>query len=640
MPFRVLNNRKQLVLMPALMVGVAVIATVLMAVAFYHETIEEQRWWLGNLLRGEANLISAIARFDREHGTLDNPDGALGTALSQVAEAHDRSGESDFSGEIILARQRNGVIDFLQGSRYQLDSGLEYLRMVSIATEPMRRALAGETGTTIALDYRNVKVLAAYQPLPEFDMGIVAKVDLSVIRAPLIRDAVIGGIGALLIIVLGALLARHMSAPIINQLQSAVDSLNEAQHTAGLGNWYRNIHTGKESWSDEQFRIFGYRPKAIVPAKQTFLHAIHPDDRERVEEVVGLAQKSHDPFTVDFRILRPNGELRYVEAQGVVHYDKNGKPSSMAGTVLDITERKLLERVLVNERERAKEFLRLSQGMIVGLDAQGRVTLLNPRGCDILGYGKNELLGMNWFETVVADEQDKLVKRHRAIFDGTQDYVEHEEYAVITRSGKRRYIAWHNSIKKNTAGAVIGCLNSGVDVTSLKQAEEASRHMASHDALTGLPNRILFNDRLEQAMANAQRMSTMVGLLYLDLNNFKPVNDTLGHATGDFLLKAVAERLKRTLREVDTVARMGGDEFTVILGGITSRDTAAAMAAKIGITLARPYDIDDGTIRISASIGIALYPIDATSVDTLVACADDAMFVEKRRHAGDSAAHA
>jgi diguanylate cyclase (GGDEF)-like protein/PAS domain S-box-containing protein len=638
MHYRVLNNRKQLVLMLALMVGAAVIATVLMAVAFYNETIEEQSWWLDNLLKEEANLISAVARFDREHSQPDHPDGALGAALSQIADAHDQSPEFGVSGEIVMGRQRDGLIVFLQGSRHQTNNRLEPVRMDSVAAEPMRRALAGETGTTIALDYRNVTVLAAYRPLPELDMGIVAKIDLSELRAPLIRDTVIGGIGALLIIVLGAVLARHLSAQMISQLQSAVDNLNEAQHTAGLGSWYWDISTGKEGWSDEQFRIFGYRPNAIKPAYQTFLHAIHPEDRERVEEAVELALNSHEPYSLEFRILQPNGDLRYIEAQGVVHRNKNGKPISMTGTVLDITEHKRLEQVLAGERERAEEFLRISQDMIVGLDAEGRVTLLNPRGCDILGYSNNELLGMNWFETVVAEElRDELLKRHRAIFQGASENVEHEEYTVITRSGKRRYIAWHNSLKKNATGAVIGCLNSGVDVTSLKQAEENSRHMASHDALTGLPNRILFTDRLEQAMAKAQRESTMVGLLYLDLNKFKPVNDTLGHATGDLLLKEVAERLRMTLREVDTVARMGGDEFTVILGGIASRDTAAAMAGKIGITLARPYDIDDGTIHISASIGMALYPIDATSVDTLLALADDAMFIEKRRrHARDS----
>jgi diguanylate cyclase (GGDEF)-like protein/PAS domain S-box-containing protein len=633
MSYRVLNNRKQLVLVLALMVGAAVIATTVMAVAFYRQTIEEQRWWLANLLKEEASLISAVARFDLEHSQQDHPEGALGATLSQIAEAYESTGKFGLSGEIVLARQRNGEIEFLLGNGQQIDSRFSDLTMLADAAEPMRRALAGEAGTTIALDYRNVTVLAAYQPLPELNMGIVAKIDLSEIRATLIRDTVIGGIGALLIISLGALLARRLSAPMINQLQSVVDNLNEAQNTAGLGSWYWDIRTGKEGWSDEQFRIFGYQPNEIAPAYKTFIQAIHPEDRENVEEAIALALKDHEPYQLVFRILRPNGELRFIEAQGVVHRDARGKPISMSGTVLDITERKRLERVLARERERAEEFLRISQAMIVGLDVDGRVTLLNPHACDVLGYGKNELLGRNWFETVVADEfRDGLLKRHQAIFNNASDVVEYEEYAVITRSGKRRYIAWHNSSKTNSAGEVIGCLNSGVDVTTLKQAEETSRHMASHDALTGLPNRILFSDRLQQAMAKAQRENTLVGLLYLDLNKFKPVNDTLGHATGDALLKEVADRLQKTLREVDTVARMGGDEFTVILGGITSRDTVEAMADKIAITLARPYDIEGNTLHISASIGTVLYPVDATTVDALLAIADEAMYTDKRRH--------
>lgn len=169
-----------------------------------------------------------------------------------------------------------------------------------------------------------------------------------------------------------------------------------------------------------------------------------------------------------------------------------------------------------------------------------------------------------------------------------------------------------------------------MDVTTLKQAEEASRHRASHDVLTGLPNRALFQDRLGQALARAQREKSLVGLLYLDLNDFKPVNDNLGHATGDLLLKAVAERLRRALREVDTVARIGGDEFTVILGDISDREAVASMVHKLASTLAEPFAIGGRQLQISASIGTAIYPVDAITAKTLLAVADDAMYTHKR----------
>jgi diguanylate cyclase (GGDEF)-like protein/PAS domain S-box-containing protein len=619
-----------MLLLLALMVCVAVLSVLAMAWMLYREAIEEHRWWLETLLREEASLISAVDRIDREH-LQQRPGDSLRPTLSRLIQAREQTGEFGQTGEVVIGRRKGGEIEFLLGRNFDDVHTPAHIQADSIAAEPMRRALAGETGSLIGSDYRGVMVIAAYQPLPDTGMGIVAKIDLSEIRAPLARDIAVGGFGALMIIALGTLFARRLSAPMTDQLQSVVENLNEAQHTAGLGSWVRDIRTGDEEWSDELFRILGYGPNEIRPTYKNFLHAVHPDDRDRVEEAVKLAVKAHEPYQLDLRIQQPNGELRRVEAQGVVHRDAGGRPVSMTGTVLDITDRMRLEQILERERVRSEEFLRISQAIIVGLDKENRVTLINPRGCEILGYDKRELLGKNWFETVVTrDVRDELMNKRRASQHGAFGFDEYEEYAIVTRTGKRRYIAWHNTERRNSDGVIIGCLNSGVDVTSLKLAEETSRHMASHDALTGLPNRILFNDRLQQAMAKAQRENNMVGLLYLDLNEFKPVNDTLGHAIGDQLLIEVAERLRQTLREVDTVARMGGDEFTVILGGITDRDVAMAMADKIAINLARPFEIPGGTIRIGASVGTALYPVDANTVDSLLAMADDAMYAQKR----------
>lgn len=171
------------------------------------------------------------------------------------------------------------------------------------------------------------------------------------------------------------------------------------------------------------------------------------------------------------------------------------------------------------------------------------------------------------------------------------------------------------------------------DITERKQAEERIRHMANHDALTGLPNRALFNDRLGQAISVAKRASGRFALLYLDLDKFKPVNDTFGHAAGDELLKCVAEKLRAQVRESDTVARLGGDEFSVILPDISDRRDAEAVAGKIVAALAAPFrlGIQDRAVGIGASVGIAVYPDDARDHETLIKKADVAMYDAKAK---------
>jgi diguanylate cyclase (GGDEF)-like protein len=168
------------------------------------------------------------------------------------------------------------------------------------------------------------------------------------------------------------------------------------------------------------------------------------------------------------------------------------------------------------------------------------------------------------------------------------------------------------------------------DITEKKLAEERIKYMAQHDALTDLPNRILYEDRLRQALAMARREKICLALLYLDLDHFKEVNDSLGHAAGDTLLKLAAQRMLDCLRETDTVARMGGDEFAVLLPGIRTRDNALIAAEKIRRKLEMPFEIDGERVEVSSSIGCAIYPDDGQDGASLTLIADQAMYMAKQ----------
>ena len=164
-----------------------------------------------------------------------------------------------------------------------------------------------------------------------------------------------------------------------------------------------------------------------------------------------------------------------------------------------------------------------------------------------------------------------------------------------------------------------------------KRTETAMRSMAYHDALTGLPNRILLNDRLEMALLQAERNSSLVALLYIDFDHFKQINDTLGHDVGDELLQSVGNRLKECLRQQDTVARLGGDEFILLLPEITSQEDAGKLAQKLLEKIRPTFNIEQHELNITLSIGIALYPADGTSAKNLIKCADEALYRAKNK---------
>ncbi len=188
---------------------------------------------------------------------------------------------------------------------------------------------------------------------------------------------------------------------------------------------------------------------------------------------------------------------------------------------------------------------------------------------------------------------------------------------------------------KNSVGKVENYLAIFSDITLRKQEKQELYDLATHDALTGLPNRFFFNERLRHALARAKRAGHLVGLLYLDLDRFKPVNDSLGHKCGDKLLQTVARRMQRLVREGDTIARLGGDEFAVILEHLSRPRDAEVTATKLLHALARPFLLEGHKANITASIGITVYPLDGDDVETLLKRADGAMYRVKTERSND-----
>lgn len=270
-------------------------------------------------------------------------------------------------------------------------------------------------------------------------------------------------------------------------------------------------------------------------------------------------------------------------------------------------------------------------GMVLLFDHDLRHVLAGGSGLAALGLSKEVLEGTTIWERFDAKVCRQIEPAYRAALAGETTVLEVQfPVGMPPREEGERTYQVHTLPVRDDRGNVVFGMAVAQDVTEQRQAEETIRWQAHHDALTGLPNRALLRDRLDQVLAISERSGEIAAVLFLDLDHFKRVNDTLGHAAGDRLLQNVAARLTGCLRAEDTVARLGGDEFVVILPSLQAVGDAAEVAQKIRAVLAVPLTIEDHEMTVTASVWISLFPSDGRDTDTLLKNADSAMYLSKQ----------
>ena len=380
--------------------------------------------------------------------------------------------------------------------------------------------------------------------------------------------------------------------------------------------------------------LTGYRAEDLVGKREHSLESLaHPEDRAAVRGTILAALETGSHYSIEYRIICRDGEEKWVQERGVGLRDECAR-WVLEAYLEDITDRVQAQIQLAETELRYRSIF---ENSVVGMfqsTESGRYLAANPALAKLYGYPTPEALISSLSDIasgLYVDPQRRADFKLLIERDGRVDDFESE---ITCRDGSRIWIAEHAHAVRSADGSFLYYEGTVEDITERHRYQAVLQHQATHDPLTGLPNRNLLEDRLAQAVQLARRKSSKVALAFVDLDNFKVINDSLGHAAGDQLLIEISSRLRAALRGLDTVARYGGDEFVLILGEQTSPADTTHLLERVLSTIQAPLALEGHALRINCSIGVSVFPDDAQDLDGLLRVADVAMYHAKERGKG------
>nr|WP_315849701.1 diguanylate cyclase [uncultured Rhodoferax sp.] len=416
-------------------------------------------------------------------------------------------------------------------------------------------------------------------------------------------------------------------------LRDTTEQLELAIMGADLGRWDHDLTSERGYYLDERAcQMLGRDPQESELAR-AWGHLIHPDDLPSAMQAMRAHLTGASPaYQAEYRARHTDGRWMWLSSRGkVVQFSKDGAPQRMVGTLMDISGRKQAEAQLYATQAELEATLKALPDLLFEFSADGHYRAVHSQNTGLLDRPPQVLLGRLITEMLPKEAADTCMAALReAQASGRSNG---QQYSLELPAGKLWFEL--SVVRKPTVpGEEERFIAIARDISERKSAEEAIRHLAFHDTLTGLPNRRLLTDRLQQAMGTSQRKGEHGALMFLDLDQFKQLNDTYGHDVGDLLLQEVARRLQQSIRAVDTVARLGGDEFVVLIQDLSADIDEASMHAttvghKILASLNDPYVLNQRPHATTPSIGITLFKGEDIAPNELLKQADTAMYQAK-----------
>lgn len=593
-------------------------------VLLYNLGFNHQKDRLRELVTTQAVMIHVVAQQEfllHKNLTSDMKRKVAEDILRKVSKAHYGYTGFGTTGEFTLGKRSGDAIDFLIQQRHHKMGQSTQVPWNSHLAEPMRRAIKGQKGVDITFDYREAVVLAAYEPIEDLKWGLVAKIDLAEIRAPYIEAAQYALCVTLLLAFGGSVIFWYFLHPL-------VQSIDDSRHFNRI--LIENSSTG--------LALCTFDGK-IIDANTSFLDIIglNGDEEYNLNYFDLIAEEFRDQEKKYLNTLKKTGCLTPYETIVInaVHEHITvkvaGKLISMKGlsyiwlSIDNIQDYKIREAELLL----SDAVFHNTSEVIFITDASKNIIKVNEAFSSITGFTFEEVAGKN----------------PRIFKSGKHDSQFYEEiFNAVRTTGKWRGEIWNKrkngeiypSLQSISAvydeqGNLIRYVAIMSDITLQKAYEEQLLIDSHHDSLTGLPNRLFFNQMLNKILARSEWENNMFALFFIDLNQFKEVNDTYGHECGDILLKTVAERLQANIRSDDFAARLGGDEFTILFESIRNRNEIITIAKTLLAKTKQPILIENCKLIPSISIGIAFYPEHGKEASELLKCADQAMYHAKHK---------
>lgn len=383
--------------------------------------------------------------------------------------------------------------------------------------------------------------------------------------------------------------------------------------------------------SDGCLPLTGYQPQDLLHNRRlSWEELTYPADRQLVRHEVAAALTQQRAFSIEYRILAADGSIKWVWERGTALHAGTGNPMMVHGFIQDITRRVLHEKALREAEQRYRSIFENANEGIFQTTPDGQYIEVNPALAAIYGYDSPQDL-IAAFDNIATQlyvdprrrrEFTELLRRNQSVIN-FESQVYRKDRSII-------WISENAHVVHDAEGEVLYYEGTVADITARKTYEQRISWQATHDVLTGLPNRALLAERIEQAIAQAGTRQRCFAVVFIDLDNFKAVNDTMGHACGDQLIKQVARRLTRCLRDTDTVARIGGDEFVLLLEDVEHDYDALSQLLERTLTAIRePCQLGEREFTVCCSVGVSLFPSDGADADTLLKHADIAMYQAK-----------